>query len=100
MHKIDFANLPSETPLPGMRTQCFSQNGVRMRLLEIDPSYIEPDWCQKAHFGLVLEGLLEIDFEGRVERYQPGEGFSIGENDGHKGRSLTPLTRIMLVEQD
>ena len=86
--------------MPGMRSQTFTQNGSRMRMLEIDESYVEPDWCRKAHFGIVLDGLLEIDFEGRVERYQSGEGFSIGTDDGHKGRSLVPLTRLMLVEQD
>jgi hypothetical protein len=37
-----------------------------MRLVEFTSAFVEPHWCQKAHLGLVLEGELEIDFNGHT----------------------------------
>jgi hypothetical protein len=54
----------------------------------------------KGHSGLILEGSLEVDFRGNVVIYQEAEGIFIPPGPGcaHKARSLTPVERVVLVE--
>ena len=98
--KVDFDALEWQTPLPGARFKIHAAGGRQIRLLELTPEFAEPDWCEKGHIGLVLEGVLEIDFQGRVVVYREGEGIFIpvGAGTGHKARSLTPVVTLVLVE--
>lgn len=61
---------------------------------------MEPHWCEKAHAGYVLEGTLEIDFRGDVVHYPAGSGLVIpgGPGSAHKARAVTPVARLILVE--
>ena len=68
--------------------------------MEFTSDFIEPHWCENGHIGLILEGSLEVDFRGNVVIYHKAEGifFSPGPNSVHKARSLTPVVRLVLVE--
>ncbi|MGO9373624.1 MAG: hypothetical protein ACLQBD_16160 [Syntrophobacteraceae bacterium] len=68
--------------------------------MEFTSEFIEPHWCEKGHTGLILEGSLEVDFRGNVVIYHKAEGIFIspGPNSVHKARSLTPVVRLVLVE--
>jgi quercetin dioxygenase-like cupin family protein len=98
--KVDFDALEWQSPLPGARFRIHAAGGRQIRLLEFTSEFVEPHWCEKGHIGMVLEGVLEIDFHGRVVVYREGEGIFIpaGAGTGHKARSLTPLVRLVLVE--
>lgn len=56
---------------------------------------------KKGHAGYVLEGVLEIDFHGRKETFEAGDGLfiSAGPESGHKARALTPVVRVILFEE-
>jgi quercetin dioxygenase-like cupin family protein len=71
-----------------------------MRLVEFTSEFVEPYWCEKGHIGLVLSGTLEIDFAGHVVQYPEGSGIFIppGSSNAHKARSVTPVVRLVLVE--
>ncbi len=62
--------------------------------------FIEPDWCIKGHMGYILEGQLEVSFDGKVVVFNSGDGLFIPEGDErkHKGRGLTEVVKIILVE--
>jgi quercetin dioxygenase-like cupin family protein len=49
----------------------------------------------------VLEGRLEIDFSGRVERFEPGQALFIpsGEPSQHKAHALSERVLLFVVEQ-
>jgi len=98
--KVEFDRLQWQSPLPGARFKCHREGGKQLRVLELTRELVEPDWCEKGHIGLVLEGALEIDFRGRVVTYREGDGLFIppGPEGGHKARSLTPVARLVLVE--
>lgn len=68
--------------------------------MEFTSEFIEPHWCEKGHIGLILEGRLEVDFTGNVVIYHKAEGIFIspGPDSVHKARSLTPVVRLVLVE--
>ena len=100
-HRIDFAELDWVAAAPGARFKAFDRDGSRLRLLELTPRFIEADWCRKGHIGVVLEGRLEIDFSGRVERFEPGQALFIpsGEPSQHKAHALSERVLLFVVEQ-
>lgn len=97
---IDFDSLPWESPLPGARFKAYREGAKQVRLLEFSSEFVEPDWCEKGHVGFVLEGTLEVDFNGRVVAYSKGSGIfiSAGAETAHKARAMTPVARLILVE--
>ena len=51
------------------------------------------------HAGRVVEGTLELTFDGRVEHVAAGDGFVIpGGFEGHKAKALPPRTVLFIVE--
>jgi cupin superfamily acireductone dioxygenase involved in methionine salvage len=86
--------------MPGLRVKMFNDGNSRVRLAEMSAEFIEPSWCERGHIGFVLEGELEIDFQGTIVRYPKGHGISIpqGVAHRHKARSITPITTLFLVD--
>lgn len=101
IHKIDFELLEWKSPLAGVRFKAFEQKGRKLRLVEFFKDFIEPDWCTKGHIGYILEGQMEIDFDGTKEIFGPGDGVFIptGEEHKHKARVLTDKVKVILVEE-
>ncbi|MCK5114644.1 MAG: cupin domain-containing protein [Phycisphaerae bacterium] len=99
-YKIDFEAMPWESPAPGVRSKVFEQSGKRLRLAEFTPDFVEADWCLQGHTGYVLEGQVEIDFDGKVVLYNAGDSILIpaGEKHKHKARVLSEVVKIFLVE--
>jgi len=99
-HKINFSTLPWQSPLPNIRFKVYEQDDKRIRLVEYSAGFEEPDWCVKGHIGYVLEGRVEIDFDGDVVNFEAGDGIFIpaGEEHKHKARPLSESVRVVLVE--
>ncbi|HUU71967.1 MAG TPA: hypothetical protein VMW70_05025 [Burkholderiales bacterium] len=99
--RLDFENTQWEHPLPGCRFKSIIKDNRQVRLLEFTSDFIEPDWCRKGHTGVVLEGDLEIDFQGRIEQFPQGSALLIPAGDGgaHKARALTKRALLFLVEE-
>ena len=98
--KIDFTSIPWETPAEGVRFKAYRQNGKQVRLVEFTDKFVENDWCTKGHIVFILEGRLEVNFNGNVVVFDKGDGLFIpaGEKDKHKGRSLTKVLKMIFVE--
>jgi quercetin dioxygenase-like cupin family protein len=98
--RIDFEGEAWQTTAPGARHKMTERAGKRLRLVEFATEFVEPDWCLKGHVGYVLGGKLELEFEDRVERYGPGDGFVVrpGGVDKHKARAVGSTARLFLVE--
>jgi len=101
MYAINFEKLQWESPMPGARFKSFTRGGKKLRIAEFTSEFVEPHWCEKGHIGIVLSGELEIDFRGKVVRYPEGTAIFIptGAEHGHKGRAITPVVRLFLVEE-
>ena len=99
-YKIDFESMPWESPTAGISFKAYEQNGRKLRLVKFSKEFVEPDWCTKGHIGYILEGHMEIDFDGAKEVFGPGDGVFIppGRQHKHKGRVLTDKVRAILVE--
>ena len=98
-YKIDFESIPWETPIEGLRARKKIQDGKQLRLVEYTKE-MEPHWCDKGHFGYMLEGQFEIKFEKDVIVYNPGDGIFIpsGEEHKHMGRVLSDVVKVIFVE--
>jgi quercetin dioxygenase-like cupin family protein len=97
---IDFNSLQWQSTLPGARFKAYREGRKQIRLVEFSSEFVEPGWCEKGHIGFVAEGTLEVDFKGRVVIYAQGCGIFIppGAATAHKARSITPVVRLVLVE--
>lgn len=99
-YKIDFESMPWESPAVGAKFKASERNGRKLRLVEFTREFAEPVWCKKGHIGYILEGQLEINFDGKIVVFGPGDGLFIppGEKHKHIGRALKDLVKIILVE--
>ncbi len=100
-YKIDFESTPWQAPAVGVRAKIHDQDGKRLRLVEFTGEFVEPDWCRKGHIGYVLEGELEIEFNGTVVVFSSGDGLFIppGNDNKHRAKVLTDVVRLILVEE-
>lgn len=98
--KIDFESIPWELPADGIRFKEYKQNGKQVRLVEFTDKFVETDWCTKGHIVYILDGQLEVNFNGNIVIFETGDGLFIpaGEKDKHMGRSLTKVVRMFFVD--
>lgn len=98
--KVLFDSLEWQEAMPGARFKVFSDGKKQMRLLEFTSEFVEPHWCEKGHVGFVINGELEINFDGKIVKYSQGAGIFIpaGDHTKHKARSITPSVQLFLVE--
>jgi quercetin dioxygenase-like cupin family protein len=98
---VDFNDVPWESPAPGIRVKAVVRGGKKLRLVEFTHEFVEPDWCTKAHIGLVLEGELALDIDGIVHKFRAGDGLFIagGERNRHRHHATPETTRLFLVEE-
>ena len=99
-YKIDFKTVPSEKPAVGVRFKAHEQNGRKLRLAEFTKEFDEADWCTKGHIGYILDGRMEINFNGNIVMFGPSDGLFIpaGEKHKHKAKVSTDTLKIILVE--
>ena len=95
-----FDALDWQSSIHGARFKVFQRGAKQLRLLELTSEFIEPEWCEKNHAGFVIQGELEIDFQGQLVSYPQGSGIFIpaGCASAHKARSVTPSVLLFLVE--
>jgi len=98
--RVDFDQIAWEPGPPGCRFKVALHGTRQLRLLEFTRAFVEPDWCTRAHAGIVLEGELEVDFRGRIERYRRGDGLLIpaGMEFGHKASAISESVLLFIVE--
>jgi quercetin dioxygenase-like cupin family protein len=98
--KVDFDALDWQNGRPGVRFKVHSDGARQIRLVEFTTSEGDPHWCEIGHIGYVLAGGLEIEFNGQVVSYSAGDGIFIpsGADSAHRGRVITPGTRLVMVE--
>ena|SRR3989442_14521933 len=98
--KVDFGGLPWQSSVLGARSKSVIAGAKRVRIVEFTSDFVEAEWCETGHVGLVLKGQLEIDFRDHVVLYAEGEGILIpsGVANAHKARAVTPTVQLFLVE--
>ena len=99
--KPDMESLSWAEPLPGFRHKSKTSGGFRVRILEFDEGFEEPEWCSKTHVGYVLRGRFSLAFPGRAESFSAGDAVvTVGDRDRHKLRVLEGPVSLFVVERD
>lgn len=73
----------------------------RLRLLELTEDFREEDWCRAAHWGILLEGEMELELPHEQVRLQAGDGLALPNDSGHRHKASVPSggrARLFLVE--
>jgi quercetin dioxygenase-like cupin family protein len=94
---IEFDKIEWQHIAPGARAKVF-RSGKQLRLMEFTPEFVEGEWCDQGHAGIVLSGELEIDFGDRTVKYPEGCAIFIPAGAKHKGRHCAKVVRLFLVE--
>ena len=99
-YRVDFEKVEWEEPMAGVRHKIKVQGGKKLRLVEYFKS-MEPHWCNRGHYGMILDGQFEIRYDSCTEVYGPGDGVFIpsGEEHRHMATSLTDKVRALFVEE-
>ena len=99
-HRIQFDAIPWSDFQPGARSKTWTSRGKQVRILELTKDFIEQEWCEKNHILYVLAGELELTFsQGDTERFTEGDLAVINSGDKHKPRALSPVVRLLLLEE-
>ena len=99
-HKAEFDKIDWESPIEGVRHKYIDQNNLRMRLVEYSKK-MPPHWCEKGHYGYLIEGQMEIEYENETIIYNLGDGIFIQEGPDHKhrGRVLSEKALVFFIEK-
>jgi len=99
-YNVDFNTKSWESPLKGVQFKRYVYAGKQVRFVEYTKEFIEPDWCLNGHIGYVIDGELEIDFNGNIISYKSGDVIFIpsGEKNKHKARMMSDMVKVLLVE--
>jgi quercetin dioxygenase-like cupin family protein len=99
-YKVDFDKLEWESPIEGVRHKYIHQNDLRMRLVEYSRE-MPLHWCENGHYGYLIEGRMEIEYENSKIVYEPGDGIFIPDGPAHKhrGRVLSEKVLVFFLEK-
>jgi len=98
--KADFEQVEWEFPFEGVRHKYLDQNGIRLRLVEYSKE-MPPHWCEKGHYGYVISGQMEIEFNNRKEIYNSGDGVYLpaGAEYQHRAKIISDKVLVFFVER-
>jgi len=99
-YKVEFDKLEWLSPMEGVRHKYFDQDHLRFRLVEYSAK-MPGHWCEKGHYGYLIEGQTEIEYEKAKVIYKPSDGIFIpeGPEHRHRGRQLTEKVVIFFIEK-
>jgi quercetin dioxygenase-like cupin family protein len=99
-YKAGFEELVWVSPIAGVRHKYMDQDKLRLRLVEYSQD-MPPHWCEKGHYGYLIEGQMEIEFENSSIIYKPGDGIFIPDGPEHKhcGRVLSEKALVFFMER-
>lgn len=98
-YKINFEELNWEEPIQGVKCKIYKYGNKQLRLI-VYTKEMPPHWCENGHYGLVLDGEFEIEFQNEKHIYKSGDGVFIphGEEHKHKGRVISESVKVLFVE--
>ena len=82
-YRVIFDEIEWESPAPGVRHKMVVTGDQKLRLVEYRPE-MTPHWCSVGHYGMILEGRLEIAFDGSTQVLNAGDGVLIPSGERHR----------------
>lgn len=101
--RLAFSDVDRELILDGTaRRKRIAGRGRQFRLVEPTPGTGRPNRRPVGHAGMILEGALEIDFDGEVQRFGMGDALQIpdGEAARRRPRAIGGPALMFLIEDE
>ena len=98
-YRVDFDKLDWEEPLEGVRCKIYRYAGKQLRLVVYSRN-MPPHWCEKGHYGYILDGEFEIEYANEKLVYKTGDGVFIpdGPEHKHRARAVSESVKVIFVE--
>ena len=99
-YQVFFDDLEWEKPMKGVKAKVYKHENKQLRLV-IYSKDMPLHWCEKGHYGYMLEGELEIEFSNEKIIYKTGDGIFIpdGKEHKHRAKALSTFVRVIFVEE-
>ena len=96
---VRFDDLDWQSPMEGLKHKYLDQNNLRIRLVEYSKN-MAPHWCEKGHYGCIVDGEFKIEYENETIVYKKGDGIFIpdGPKHKHKGTVLSEKAIVFFIE--
>jgi quercetin dioxygenase-like cupin family protein len=92
--KLDWEGWASGT---GARVKAATEHGQRVRLFEMAPGFVEPQWCERGHAGYVVRGEYVTELDGQMWTMQTGQGFILPPGTRHRSRNNGSLPATLFI---
>ena len=88
------------SPAEHVRQKAQTLAGQQIRVVEFSRGMQHPEWCLRGHWGYVLEGTLELEFNGGTIQLGPGDGMIVppGETYRHRPNPVSDQVLMVLCE--
>jgi len=98
-YKVNFNDLNWEEPLEGVKCKIFKHGDKQLRLVVYSKD-MPLHWCEKGHYGYILDGKFEIEYQNEKIIYQTGDGIFIPDGKEHKHRAkvLSEFVKVIFIE--
>lgn len=98
-YKVKFGELKAEKTFEGVKSKGYKHDDKQLRVVEYSKK-MPPHWCEKGHYGYMLEGSWEIEYQNEKVVYQPGDGVFIpdGKEHRHRAKVLSEFVKVVFVE--
>jgi mannose-6-phosphate isomerase-like protein (cupin superfamily) len=94
-YKVDFESLPWNEPGDGIRFKIMQRDGYQVRLVEFSRHMKHESWCVRGHMAYIVEGRMEIDFDGKRECFEVGDGLFVPDGEAHRHRPKVLSDRVV-----
>jgi quercetin dioxygenase-like cupin family protein len=97
--QVDFGKLDWEgwASGAGARIKIAEDQGQRVRLFEMAPGFVEPQWCENGHAGYVVRGEYVTELEGQTWTMRAGQGFILPPGTRHRSRNNGSLPATLFI---
>ncbi len=98
-YRINFNDIEWESPMEGVKCKTYNYGNKQIRLIEYTRE-MPAHFCEKGHYGLILDGEIEIEYPNDKVIYRKGDGVFIpdGPEHKHKGRAITETVKVIFIE--
>ncbi|MGD2108787.1 MAG: cupin domain-containing protein [Phycisphaerae bacterium] len=94
---VRFGQLDETSPAEHVRQRAYTLGGQQIRVVEFTRGMQHPEWCVRGHFGYMLEGSLEIEFDHGTIELNPGDGMIIPAGETHRHRPVLKSDRALML---
>jgi quercetin dioxygenase-like cupin family protein len=69
-------------------------------LVKFAPGFADPNWCERSHAMYVVEGVIALELEGRVETFSSGQAAVLDRGTRHRASNPASEPAVLFIVSD